>query len=749
MSLGFLRRACPRRSTACGVVLASLAFAGAGMALPPLGHAGPAPTSPQVRSAASAAAIADRYLVKLKDNAAARTDSVPAMARGLVARHHGRLGSTWTQGFRGFSVQMAPADARAMASEPGVAYVEQDQRWSVAAIQNNPNLPWNLDRLDQRSLPLDGAYQYDDRAGVLVNVYVVDTGIRTTKQDFGTRAVTGVDEIGDGKPGDCDGQGTGHGTAVAGVIGGERYGVAKLVNLISVRAFDCQGHGTTTSIQSGLMWAINDIKAHRANGKVSSWPAVINMSATIACSSGCNSQTIVDAENAAVAAGTPVVVAAGNGNQDASANPFVSSANVISVGASTQDDKRWVQDATHGSNFGANVTIWAPGDSITSDGNSTDDNLSLVVDSGTSLAAAHVSGAAALLLAMPAFANATPAQITAQLTHDATVGVLQNLGAGSPNLLLSTIKRLPGGGSPVALANNANNRLELFGVTKSGSLVHQTQPALGAAFGDAWLQATTSGWFAVAAETNLDGRIELDATTPSGSIFHRQQAAANANSWFNWHQLDGLLTSVAVAPNADGRLEMFGTNRQGQVFYRKQTSVNSATWGPWSQFTATKFAGFMNSITAARDANGRIVLVGLTDDGQVLVGGQELANRDDPDFWLPFQPTITDVKPMIEVALATNDDGRLELLGTDGEQAWHISQKQAGGIAWNIWAPIGSFSAVIPPTHVAAETDGSGRVALVIVDQDGNVWQSQQEVKNATSYSPWTLVGPVSLLLRS
>jgi subtilisin family serine protease len=683
----------------------------------------------------SAAPIPKTYVVKVRDGAA----DLAATARALATAHHGRLGEVWKSGLHGFSVAMAPDDAARLGAEPAVAYVEEDQRWRVATVQTGA--PWGLDRIDQHFTPLDGSFTYDDTAGAGVNVYIVDSGIRTSKGDFGGRAVEGVNKVPDGKTGDCNG----HGTSVAGVVGGALYGVAKKARLVSVRVFDCAGNATTTSIQAGIGWVIDDVKAHRT--AATPWPAVLNLSATIACATGCDSQAIVDAEDAAIANGIPVVVAAGNENEDTVNNPFASPPDAIAVGATTRTDERWVQDDSHGSNYGPGVAIWAPGVAIPTDGIADDGNGVVPLVTGTSIAAAHVSGALALLLATPALARTKPRELRDLLQHNATHDVLlSGIGAGSRNLLLSTVQRF--GGSSVALARQPDGRLELFGVANDGRLLHEPQQTAGGPFGNDWLQAVAKGWFAVAAETNVDGRLELAAATTTDSVFRRQQATRNANSWFNWRQLDGRLTSIAIAPNADGRLEMFGTNRQGQVFYRRQTAVNSTDWQPWKEFPLDKFAGFMNSVTAATDANGRIVVVGITDEGDVVVGGQTTANRDDTDLWLRFETTVTGVK-MVEVAVARRADGRLDLVGVSGVSTWHTTQKQPGGIAWNLWSPITPGDAVVFGVHVAVEANLDGRLTTVVVDMNGIVWQATQEQVNATSYGPLTPIPPTTTKLRT
>ena len=186
-----------------------------------------------------------QYIVTLHTVPAASS----AAASALSARHGGHVVRTYSKALAGYTAQMTAAQAADLSADPAVASVEQDGYVSVAATQS-PAPSWGLDRIDQRDLPLDNSYSSSsDGAGV--TAYIIDTGIRPTVTDFGGRASIGTDTVGDGQNGvDCNG----HGTHVAGTIGGTKYGVAKSVSLVAVRVLDCGGSGTWSGVIAGIDW---------------------------------------------------------------------------------------------------------------------------------------------------------------------------------------------------------------------------------------------------------------------------------------------------------------------------------------------------------------------------------------------------------------------------------------------------------------------------------------------------------------
>jgi subtilisin family serine protease len=352
-------------------------------------------------------AVADSYIVVLKDSVVANR-GVDAHVDDLVGRFGGRVTDVWDAALNGFAVTMSERAAKRLAAHPAVAYVEQDMTIQLEATQNNPP-SWGLDRIDQRNRPLDNSFTYPNTASN-VHIYILDTGIRMSHNDFGGRAIHGRNTVNNNNDAsDCHG----HGTHVAGTAGGTAYGVAKGATLVGVKVLNCSGSGTTTSIVGGVNW----VTANAVR------PAVANMSLG---GPGTNT-SINNAVANSIASGITYSIAAGNSSSNACNFSPAQVSTAITVGATTNTDAR----ASY-SNFGNCVNIFAPGSAIAAPWHTS--NTAINTISGTSMAAPHVAGVAALILSQNP--NWSPNQVRNKMVADATPGVVSNPGSGSPNLLL-------------------------------------------------------------------------------------------------------------------------------------------------------------------------------------------------------------------------------------------------------------------------------------------------------------------------
>lgn len=363
--------------------------------------AGLVTTSPSDAQPAPSAAPTASYIVQVDpaagDLATTLTQAVTALG--------GRVDQTFTRAIHGAAVTLPVGAAEALAAAPGIRTVEPNG--TMRATQANP--PWGLDRSDQRDRPLDRSYTYTS-TGSGVDAYIIDTGIRLTHTDFDGQAVSGFDAIDGGSADDCHG----HGTHVAGTVGGTTYGMAKDVRLVAVRVLSCQGTGTNAQVIAGIDWAIGNHVAGKA--------AVANLS----LGGGANSAIDTAIRNLHND-GVTVVVAAGNDTADACGTSPARVPEAVTVAATDSNDAM-----ASFSNGGTCVDLFAPGVSVLSAWSTSDTATNTI--SGTSMASPHVAGAAARYL--QAHPGSSPAGVASGLTADASTGKVSGTGRTCTALFL-------------------------------------------------------------------------------------------------------------------------------------------------------------------------------------------------------------------------------------------------------------------------------------------------------------------------
>jgi subtilisin family serine protease len=472
--------------------------------------AGPAPV--HGRSAT------DRYIVvfdKGSSRASVREAKVKARDKGAKVHH------TYSNALDGFAATLSESALSELRNNKHVSFIEADHKVSVSDTQSPAT--WGIDRIDQRDRPLNNSYTYQ-RSGAGVKAYIIDTGMRRTHSEFSGRATSGFSAINDGRgTDDCNG----HGTHVAGTVGGETYGVAQDVSLVAVRVLDCQGNGTDSGVIAGIDWVTGN---HTAGT-----PAVANMSL-----GGGVSSALDTAVNNSINDGVTYALAAGN---DYGANACNSSpsrvAAGLTVGSTTSTDAR-----SDFSNIGSCLDLFAPGSSITSSWIGSDTATNTI--SGTSMATPHVTGAAAVYL--QGNPGASPATVSNAIVSSATTGRLTGIGTGSPNRLLYSD---PGGTTPPPPPTGCSSQPE----TATGSL---------SGAGDLDYYPTPDGYFYSSVPGTHVGCLD----GPSGVDFDLYLEKWNGSAW--------VVVAQSISSGADEQLSYSGT--AGYYSWRVESYSGSGTY---------------------------------------------------------------------------------------------------------------------------------------------------------------------------
>ncbi len=616
--------------------------------------------------------IPERYVVVFKDTVA----NPPNKAVNLMRGSHGELHFTYSHAIKGFAATIPAAAYQAIRMNPNVDYIEQDFTVSLRATQDNAT--WGLDRIDQRFLPLDGKYRHEF-TGADTYAFIIDTGIRADHAEFAGRVEAGFTAIAEGGTDDCNG----HGTHVAGTVGGTVYGVAKEVTLIPVRVLDCNGSGTLSGVIAGVDWVA---------GQSGKRPAVANMSLGGGASSSLDG-AVANAHDA----GVTMVVAAGNDNADACSYSPAREPSAITVGSTTSADER-----SGFSNYGSCVNVFAPGSRITSAYHT--GTSATAVMSGTSMASPHVAGVAALLLEQaPA---ASPDEVRAAILDSATQDIVTASLSAANDLLYSLVSLAAAAPSEPSVTTGAVSNISDTSAAASGEVSDSGSATVtdrGVCYG---VSSEDSGnWACLSSGQGLgDFTISLSNLDP-GTDYGFQAFATNSVGT----ALGGVRTFTTLSADLEApRITAF--------------SVTDTSGGPWTRadvdWTVTDDVALARLELELLDGDRTVASESITVSGVTASGSTSLRNRGAAQavrltvsdaaghVTTETKPLAVDEEPIVDEEPVNDDDPPPSDGFVLSGQGYKIKGAWTADLSWS-GSEAQGFRILRNGTHIATVEGGS------------------------------------------